>query len=235
MSEQRKLQKRQRRKHALLLKGEPGLAAHFCEQPTPHVFVGNGGLRNGLSSPLLHQLFGRGPGETSSSVAEVCMPPEKDYAVVTFATAAAAAGAVRRLNGVCVQDLCRERELSSLLSPVVARGPPLHLFLFFMNASPAELPPDLWPGKRSTSPATMESEQMAPRDPAPLPSGLILLQDYISADEEAELLACFSGCEAGLCSMATPQPTEPEPDFSMGSESVSPPPGGAIGVKIIKI
>lgn len=225
LSEQRKLQKRQRRKHALLLKREPDLEAHFCGEPTPHVFIGNGGLRNGLSSPLLHQLFGQGLGGKLSLVTEVCMPPEKDYAVATFATAQAAAEVVTQLNGACVQDVCRERELSSFLSPVIARGPPLRLFLFFVDASPAELFPDHLLGEHSTSPSMSEPGQMAPHDSAPLPSGLVLLQDYISRDEEAELLECFSSSKADQCTAAAShvQSPESEPGFSTSSESVSPP------------
>ena len=202
-SEQKKLHKRQRRKRVLLLKSEPHLAACLRDKPTHGVLISNGGLKNGLSDQFLQKLFSCEHTGEVPPVEAVHMPPEKDFAVVSFRSEKAAAMAVERLNGVCVQEMARSMELLSLLSPVVVRGPPLHLFLFFVDNLPigwlSNREKDMPPGSPS------KEELMAvPCTPVCLPRGLVLLQDYLSLDEEAQLLKALSSTQSELVLQAAP-------------------------------
>lgn len=166
--ERRKLQKKLKRKQALFLREEPHPEVSFQEQPSQHVFVGNGGTQNGLGREVLLELLGK------QHVVELYMPPGKDYAFVTYSGADSAMNAVELSTGICVQEFCRHRDLLHVLNPSVACGAPLHLYLCYVDRIPQNV---------------IMSE---PKTPSELPPGLILIPDYISAGEETEFLKFFA-------------------------------------------
>lgn len=137
---EKRLAKKQRRKEALLLQREPELEVSFQAMPSVHVFVGNGGLRNGISRALLQELL---------ATPHIYMPPEKDYAFATFSSVTLAEVKVKALNGVCVQTIPNTAHLPAYL----VNAPPLHLYLSFISTIPECVteaapiaPPSLPPG-----------------------------------------------------------------------------------------
>ena len=187
-----KVYRKQRRKQAQYLKQEPHSDITFQEQPSVHVFIGNGGLKNGiprellvhildsLSNPSGSKYTDKSPAlETVESLKQLYLPSGKDYAFATFTSAAVAATAVSFLNGVCIQEECYKNEtLLSYLSPAVLNGPPVHLYLSFVD----KIPSNVQPGSRKAE------EDCRGMD---YPPGLIFVQDFISAQEEIELTKFF--------------------------------------------
>ena len=159
----RKAAKKLRRKQALFLSEEPQLSVRFVDIPSQSLFIGNGGLQNGLSREVMAQLLGR-------KLQRLYMPVGKDYAFACFEAISSAVAAVKLLNGACVQEVCRERELLNLLSPPVAKGPPLHLYVCYVEK---------FPGDESSLTDEAASE---------VPPGLIIVPEFISCEEEA----CFT-------------------------------------------
>lgn len=171
LQESRKLKaaKKLRRKQALFLKEEPQLAVHvsFVGAPSQAVFIGNGGLQNGLSREVMVRLLGR-------KLQELCMPVGKDYAFANFEATSNAAAAVELLNGACVQELCRKFEILDLLGQPLARGPPLHLYVCYVEK---------FPGGESAMNDAAASEVP--------PAGLFIVPEFISDAEETCFLDFF--------------------------------------------
>lgn len=155
----RKTAKKQRRKETLLLKHQPELGVVFQQLSSAHVFIGNGGLGSGICRTMLEQVL---------STKTLYMPPGKDYAFATFSSVGEAEKVVESLNGVCVQEVSGAVDL---LPPCLMEGPSLHLYLSYVSAIPEQL------------------VEGVPTSSPPLPSGLFLLENFISPPEEEELLA----------------------------------------------
>lgn len=172
--------KKLKRKQAQFLKHEPNSDVSFQESPSCHVFVANGGLQNGLSRELLVHLLT--PTESAEKgLKELYLPAGKDYAFATFGSSEAAATAVTSLNGICIQEECSwcaagSEGLLKLINPKLLSGPPLHLYLCFVDRVPQVCinPPILTEGGASD-----------------LPPGLVLIEEFISEAEERDLLDFF--------------------------------------------
>ena len=166
--------KKLKRKQALFLKHEPTSDVSFQESPSNHIFVANGGLQNGLSRELLVHLLT--PTDSEKGLKELYLPAGKDYAFATFESPKAASTAVSSLNGICVQEHCTSagsEELLQLLNPKLLSGPPLHLYLCFVDKVP----------QMYTHPSVTEGD---------LPPGLVLIEEFVSEAEEREFLDFFS-------------------------------------------
>ena len=162
----KKVLKKVRRKQALFLKQEPELGVEFLEEPSHHVFIGNGGIQNGLSQKILLEIIGK------EIVEELYMPMGKDYSFVSFTSVQGATAVVESLNGMCVQDICKERGLSHLMDSTVKDGPLVHLYLCHVSKIPSAVMEGLVGGE--------------------LPPGLVLITEYISLQEEEQLLQFFA-------------------------------------------
>lgn len=178
-----KVRKKQRRKQAQYLRQEPDADANFQEEPSVHVFIGNGGLKNGIPRELLEHLLGSPSGSKSShkldTVKSIYLPSGKDYAFATFTSKAIAAQAVSSLNGICIQEACcKDETLTRYLSPAVLNGPPVHLYLSFTD----KIPSNIQSISRTTEEVKWDMDY---------PPGLILVHDFISAQEERELIKFF--------------------------------------------
>jgi alkylated DNA repair dioxygenase AlkB len=115
---------------------------------------------------------------------ELYLPAGKDYAFATFESSKAASTAVTNLNGVCVQEQCTSacappgsEEQLRLLNPKLLSGPPLHLYLCFVDRVP----------RAYTHPSVL-TESVTNN----LPPGLVLIEEFVSEAEERELLDFFS-------------------------------------------
>ena len=188
MEEQAKLLKKVRRKQAQYEAREPEMRVTFVEPEslatdstgptnaghfqTYHLFIGNGGTQNGISRELLWTLLG--------TIDTLYMPESKDFSFASISgEAKSARDILKRCNGLCVQDSCKERGLSHLLNPILLNGPPLHLYLSLVD----QIPPILL-DERNTSADVVSTLH--------LPPGLILVPDFVSQTEEIELLQYFS-------------------------------------------
>ena len=172
----RLVSKKVKRKQALFMKQEPNSSIAFQEQPTCFVFIANGGLQNGLSRELLQcLLITKSTSECDNAdLKELYLPAGKDHAFAAFKSPKAASAAVTTLNGVCVQDWCKSTSVKQQFISKLLSGPPLHLYLSFVDGIP----------QACVSP--FETRVTA------LPPGLVILRDFISLDEEKQLLDFFS-------------------------------------------
>ena len=182
MAKARIVNKKVLRKQALFLKHEPNSDVNFQESPSCHVFVANGGLQNGLSRQLLVHLLT--PASSEKGLKELYLPAGKDYAFASFESSKAASTAVTSLNGICIQEQCSSagsEELLQLLNPKLLSGPPLHLYLCFVDRIPQAYthPPVLTEGLGGTSTGD-------------LPPGLVLIEEFTSKAEERGFLDFFS-------------------------------------------
>lgn len=179
--ENSKVLKKLRRKQALFLTQEPGANVSFVEDPSNHVFIGNGGVYNAISGEILEELFTMTPSVGSEHHPTVClekklyMPFGKDYAFASFASIEYAMFLVEALNGVCIQDIFEKHGALHRLCPSLAKGPPLHLYLCFID----RVPSFVLHTQEETCPASL------------LP-GLILIPNFISEHEEYKLLEFFN-------------------------------------------
>ena len=172
-----KVLKKTRRKQAQLLKQEPDLDVRFVEFPSQAVFIGNGGTQNGLSHEFLVQLL-KGATQNEPDF-QLYLPVDKDYSFVYFSSSRDASVAVESLNGVCLQEFCKQtQELYSLLTPCLFHGPPLHLFLSYVDRIPLKL--------------TLQGGVGEESRPPELPTGLILVQEFVLLEEETALISFFS-------------------------------------------
>ena len=167
MERGKKLLKKLKRKQALFLKQEPNFGINFLDTPSLDVYIGNGGTQNGISREVLLDVLGR------DEVGELYTPMGEDYAFVHFSTTKGASSAVELLNGVSFQEICKTQNLLHLASPTIINGPPLHLYLCYVD----KIPPTL----------SMQEEICMK-----LPPGLILIPDYISPAEETQLIEFFT-------------------------------------------
>ena len=167
----RKLQ----RKQALFLKHEPNSGIRFQEEPSCHIFIANGGLQNGLSRDLLKHFVTEPLLCGSGDLKQLYLPAGEDYAFATFASPKAASEAITGLNGSCIQEMSRSGpdNLLRLLNPKLLSGPPLHLYLCFVDRIPLSC--------TYSEPCSTE-----------LPPGLTLIEEFVSVEEE-ELLLDFFG------------------------------------------
>lgn len=175
MAERSRLLRKMRRKQAQFRAAEPETSVKFLDDLPPplggehsvyHFFVGNGGTRSGLGSDVITALL-----ECPDSL---YMPESRDY---SFASVSSREKAERmlQLNGLCVQDSCRDGNMEHFLSPVLLQGPLLHLYI-----SPVESVPEIILRCDATS------------KPSSLPPGLILVPDFVTPSEEAKLFAHFT-------------------------------------------
>ena len=178
--ENSKVLKKLRRKQALFLAQEPGANANFVEDPSHHVFIGNGGAHNAISGEIIEELFtmttvGSEDHPTGGLELEkkLYMPLGKDYAFASFASVRCAVCVVEALNGVCIQDIFEKHRALHRLCPSLAKGPRLHLYFCFIDRIPSFV-------------------LHARTCPTIAPPGLILIPNFISQHEEAKLLEFFN-------------------------------------------
>lgn len=171
MEDRKKLLKKVNRKKVLFLKQETS-DVKFLEEPSPHIFIGNGGLVSGMCREVLSHLLSTPRGH---ELHQLYLPPGKDYAFASFTSSEAALLILDQMNGVCVQSAVETNtDLKQYLSPVLVNGPPLHLYLCFVEY----IPPSII---TSTSPPQHS-----------LPPGMLHMAEFISPLEEATLLDYFS-------------------------------------------
>ena len=173
MAEKAKLLKKIRRKRALFQASEPEMGVGFLDElPTNgdsdvyHFFIGNGGTRSGLSCDALMALL--------DGVDSLYMPESKDFGFASVKGERKAVNLLSHYNGLSVQETCKARNISHLLSPTLLQGPPLRLYLSLVDNIPASLV------KFNDTPCVAS------------PPGLILIPDFVSLSEERELLSYFT-------------------------------------------
>ena len=171
-----KVHRKVKRKQAQYLKQEPKTDIGFQEEPSVHLFIGNGGLKNGVPREVLEHMLN--PLQSEGYLKQLYLPSGKDYAFVTFTSTIIASQCLVSLNGVCIVEVCRSNEsLLQSLPPALLHGPPVHLYMSYVNKIPSSI---LGCGM----PKRTECSQ--------LPPGLILLEDFVSIQEEDQLLKFFS-------------------------------------------
>ncbi len=164
-----------KRKQAQYLKQEPDTDLRFQEDPSIHMFIGNGGLKNGVPREVLEYILNPCPSKTY--LEQLYLPPGKYYAFATFTSILNASECLASLNGVCIQEVCNHlKPLPSVLS----NGPPVHLFMSYVNKIPTDV---------STGVVVEDCKQ--------LPPGLFLVEDFVSIQEEEQLLTFFSFAAEG--------------------------------------
>ncbi len=171
-----KVHRKVRRKQAQYLKQEPETDIGFQEEPSVHLFIGNGGLKNGVPREILEHILN--PLQSEGYLEQLYLPSGKDYAFVTFTSMMFASQCLVSMNGVCIAEVCRSNEtfLQSLPSALL-HGPPVHLYMSYVNKIPSSI---LGCGV----PKRTECSQFPP--------GLTLLEDFVSIHEEDQLLKFFS-------------------------------------------
>lgn len=173
----KKVLKKLRRKQGLFLSQEPDANVSFIEGPSHHVFIGNGGVHNAVSGDVLNELFTTVNAKDHSTIKQLYMPFGKDYAFASFGSMEYAASLVEALNGVCIQNVFEKRRKLHRLCPSLAKGPPLHLYMCFVD----RIPPFIHTQAQGQIHSTMV-----------LPPGLILVPDFISEKEESNFLKFFT-------------------------------------------
>ena len=163
-----KIHRKQKRKQAQYLKQEPDTDVTFQEEPSAHLFIGNGGLKNGVSKEILEHIL------NSTNLSQLYLPSGKDYAFAIFPRVSDASKVLLSLNGVCIQDVCKDNErVMSSLPPAVLSGPPVHLYFSYVNKIPQNI-------------------KCIAMDANEFPPGLHLLQEFITVHEEDQLLKFFT-------------------------------------------
>lgn len=175
----KKVSKKLRRKQVLFLTQEPDANVSFIEGPSHHVFIGNGGVLNAISGDVLSELFTIINEKNQSTITQLYMPFGKDYAFASFASVEYAVDLVETLNGVCIQSIFEQRRALHRLCPSLGKGPPLHLYMCFVD----RIPPLICP---------RAEEQDLVHSTTDLPPGLILVPDFISQQEESNFLKFFA-------------------------------------------
>ena len=173
----KKVLKKLRRKQGLFLSQEPDANVSFIEGPSHHVFIGNGGLHNAVSGDVLNELFTMVNEKDHSTIKQLYMPFGKDYAFASFTSVEYAVSLVETLNGVCIQNVFEKRRELHRLCPSLANGPPLHLYMCFVD----KIPRFICTHAQGQIHSTMV-----------LPPGLILVPDFISQEEESDFLKFFA-------------------------------------------
>ena len=178
MAERGKLLKKIRRKQAQFRTSELEMVVTFLddfsandEVAIHHFFIGNGGIRNGLSSEVLAALL--------DGIDSLYMPESRDFSFASVTGRRKATRLLKHCNGLSIQDTCRARNITHLLSPALLQGPPLHLYLCLVEKIPETL-----------------QKYDVPHGLA-LPPGLILIPGFVSLSEERELLDHFTTPPSG--------------------------------------
>ena len=171
----KKVLKKLRRKQGLFLSQEPDANVSFIEGPSHHVFIGNGGVHNAVSGDVLNELFTTVNEKDHSTIKQLYMPFGKDYAFASFASVEYAASLVEALNGVCIQNVFEKQRELHRLCPSLAKGPPLHLYMCFVDRIP----------RFTHTQGQIHSTTV-------LPPGMILAPDFISQQEESNFLKFFT-------------------------------------------
>ena len=165
MEDHKKLLKKVNRKKALFLKQET-TDVSFQEEASPHVFIGNGGLQSGVCREILTHLLSH-----CGHLEQLYLPTGKDYAFASFNNSETAASAVDQMNGMCIQTAVEANtDLKQYLNPVLVSGPPLHLYLCFVDKIPSNV----------LAMVSLPSHSMPP--------GLVHMADYVTSEEETALL-----------------------------------------------
>lgn len=175
----KKVLKKLRRKQVLFLSQEPDANVSFIEGPSHHVFIGNGGVLNAISGDVLSELFTIVNEKNHSTIKQLYMPLGKDYTFASFASVEYAVDLVEILNGVCIQSIFEQRKALHRLCPSLSKGPPLHLYMCFVD----RIPPLICPHAKEQD---LVHSTMDP------PPGLILVPDFISQQEESNFLKFFT-------------------------------------------
>ena len=165
-----KLTRKVKRKQALAEQQYPSWQWTFHKAPTSLLFVGNGGIKNGLSHKLILALLSEEP-------RHVYLPIECDFAILEFSDSRQCERVLISLNGCCVQEEAEKRGARHLVTHLLS-CPPLHLFLSYLATLP--------------SPAVIEQNLIRGCSSGDLlPPGCHLLCDFVSKDEETKLIDCF--------------------------------------------
>ena len=167
----KKLTRQIKRKQVLAKQQYPSWQWMFHEAPTRLLFVGNGGIKTGVSHRLILALLSEEP-------RHVYMPFECDFAILEFSDSRQCESELTSLNGCCVQEEAEKRGARHLVTPLLT-SPPLHLFLSYLVALP--------------SPAIVEQDLIIRGCSSNecLPPGCHLLCDFLNKDEEAKLIDFF--------------------------------------------
>lgn len=186
-----KIQRKARRKQAQYLRHEPDTDIKFQEESSSHLFIGNGGLKNGVSREVLEYILN----SFQSQLEYLYLPSGKDYAFASFNSPAAASECLTALNGQCIQEVCGGKEsLLQSLTPALLSGPPVHLFLSYVNKIPSNV-------------LGCQNPEMAGCNQ--LPPGLVLLYDFVSTAEEDQLMKFFPfSCESNSQTQAASTTTD---------------------------
>ena len=176
MAGQGKLLKKIRKKQAQFRANEPDMASvsfldalpedHNAESVAYHLFVGNGGTRNGVSREIVTALL--------DGVESLYMPRSKDFSFASVTGRSKAMYLLDHCNGMNVQESCKRQNLDHLLGSSLLQGPPLHLYLSLID----HIPMCVFESNISSRPT--------------LPLGLVLIPEFISPTEERGLLDYFS-------------------------------------------
>ena len=166
----KKLSRQIKRKQILAKQQYPSWQWMFHEVPTCLLFVGNGGIKSGVSHHLILALLSEEP-------RHVYMPFECDFAILEFSDSRQCERELISLNGCCVQEEAEKRGARHLMTHLLT-SPPLHLFLSYLVTlpSPAVVEPDPIRGSSSSD---------------CFPPGCHLLCDFLNEDEEAKLIDFF--------------------------------------------
>eukprot|EP00118_Oscarella_pearsei_P007079 m.33491 g.33491 ORF g.33491 m.33491 type:complete len:354 (+) comp31823_c0_seq2:95-1156(+) len=146
---ERKLKRLQRKVRGKYRELEPESDVLFLEDPTTHLFVGNGGLECGIGSDDLMEAF-----SPYGMVKKIEMVKGRSYSFVEMADAGQAANAFEALNGHLLTDLSSHspqpvislsyidhlpKHSSSSSSKETALPPGLHLYLQFITEAEEDL------------------------------------------------------------------------------------------------
>ena len=180
----RKLLRRVRRQQALAEQQQPSWTWRFSCTPTCLLFIGNGGIKSGVSQQFLLALLG------SEEPTSLYLSAESGFAIARFSGWLPCQCVSMALNGCCVQEEAQRRAVSHLVTPALLSGPPLHLFLSYLECPPS---PEVQQGLSACGQAVA----------ATLPPGCHLLGDFVTREEERTLLDCFNTPTDHSSEMAT--------------------------------
>ena len=107
----RKLLRRVRRQQALAEQQQPSWTWRFSCIPTCLLFVGNGGIKSGVSQQLLLALLG------SEEPTSLYLSVEIGFAIARFSDCLQCQYVSMALNGCCVQEEAERRAVSHLVTP----------------------------------------------------------------------------------------------------------------------
>lgn len=164
MADIKKLKKQRRSQLQLLNQDDVNL--EFLDEPTPFVYIANGGVAMGISRDLLWHVL------SPFGVVKIITPSRKEYAFASFSTLSQTECVVSAINGCPIQVLCQDK---SLLSNHLFTDPLINIYLSYI----AEIP------------NSFVAEQGLCRTNISAPPGLTLIPNFISKAEETLLLNFF--------------------------------------------